>query len=266
MVYLPIHLYALQSRAPTLSQPLATVPGFWSALRGISRRRDLPELLDAPDPDRALLDGNLRDLRLMNHWLRWSRNVARDVERLLPGRPEHAVVLDIATGSADIPRHIARRSAQQGRRVRAIATDISDAVLDAARRSCSRDELHFVRHDGAALPFRTGAADVVMCCLAAHHFEPLTLRQLLAEMWRVARRGIVVSDLYRSRHGYVASRGMALVLRNPMTSHDGPVSVLRAYTPAELRALAEAAGVAGITIRRSFPARMSLVASKRSLP
>jgi hypothetical protein len=38
-----------------------------------------------------------------------------------------------------------------------------------------------------------------------------------------------------------------------MSRHDGPLSVLRAYTPEEVRALCAGAGLAGVRIRRYAP-------------
>ena len=78
----------------------------------------------------------------------------------------------------------------------------------------------------------------------------------------MARRGVVVSDLERSAPAYVGARLMALVLRNPLTAHDGPVSVLRAYTPPELLALARRAGLRDVRVRRGVPFRMTLTARK----
>jgi hypothetical protein len=47
--------------------------------------------------------------------------------------------------------------------------------------------------------------------------------------------------------------------RNRLTRHDGPLSVLRAFTPAELRAAAEAAGLETLELRRAFFYRLTLV-------
>ncbi len=255
---------ARESASTGAGQITPSTPSFWNALRGAATRRELEEYLDSPIVEPNALAGNLRDLRLMNRWLLWSRAVARDVEPLLPDGP--ALLLDVATGSADIPRALLARARRRGSNLMVVASDVSAEVLASARRLPDSTHLRFIHHDGGELPFRDNAVDVATCCLAAHHFAPEHLVRLLSELWRVARRGVVVSDLYRSRHGYLAARGMALVLRNPLTSHDGPVSVLRAYTPAELRALARQSGLEHIRIRRSFPVRMALVAVKDPCP
>lgn len=268
--------------APCLPEP--TAPTVRQALRGISARRELTELLDRPDVDARALAGNLRDLRLMNRWLGWSHTVGAQVERLMRARGlSSATLLDVATGSADIPRAVITGAARHGRTIRAVATDISAPVLTEARRtmlalrpldapplfthssaehrsSLPVPPLAFVQHDATHLPFRDRSFDIATLCLAAHHLAPAELVQALAELGRVSRHGVIVSDLVRGPLDYLLARLMALVLRNPLTAHDGPVSVLRAYTPAELHALARRAGLRPIRLRRSFPTRMTLVA------
>lgn len=245
--------------------PMTTVtPGLWDALRHAGTRRELDEWLDHPRVDGAALNGNLRDLRLMNRWFHWSAAVWRDLERLLDRRGlSSATCLDVATGSADIPRDFVRRGRLRRLPLRLLASDISRPVLQVARQHGAADAaIELLQHDGSALPFRDGSVDVALCCLAAHHFAPEALERLMAEMWRVARHGVIVSDLTRGRGDYLAARLMALVLRNPLTAHDGPVSVLRAYTPRELRAMAGRAGLERVALRTHLPARMTLVAEK----
>jgi hypothetical protein len=50
--------------------------------------------------------------------------------------------------------------------------------------------------------------------------------------------------------------------RDPLTSHDGPLSVLRAYTVDEIAALAKAAGIPNARTRKRPMFRLELVAEK----
>lgn len=249
----------------------AASPSFLTALRGISHRGDYDEFLDRPRNDPATLAGNLRDLRLMNRGLGWARTVTAQTRSLLPARRDVSL-LDIATGSADVPRACARSLAREGYRVRAVGTDASAQVLAEARRNATHRSrsprsqpatppIALLRHDATLLPFADQSFDMVTLCLAAHHFDPPDLLDVLREMWRVCRCGIVVSDLERSVPSYLGARLMALVLRNPLTAHDGPVSVLRAYTRYELRALSSRAGLERVRFHRA-PFRMTMTASK----
>jgi SAM-dependent methyltransferase len=208
---------------------------------------------------------NLAHLRLMNHWLGWSAGAWLAVRPLLSPNGRTMTVLDVATGSGDVPRALAEHAVRQSIRLRLVGSDCSRAVLGEAARQPG-PPLSLVQHEATALPFADGSVDVATLCLAAHHLGPAQLHQALAEMWRVARRGLVVSDLERGRLAYVAARVMALVLRNRLTSHDGPVSVLRAYTAPELRRIARAAGLGGVTVSRRFPFRVILIARKEVRP
>lgn len=87
--------------------------------------------------------------------------------------------------------------------------------------------------------------------------------RLLAAMKAAAGRLVLVSDLVRGRLnlGLVTAACRALS-RSPVVHFDGPASVRAAYTPAELRALADQAGLAGATVRPVFPCRMVLTWSR----
>jgi hypothetical protein len=72
----------------------------------------------------------------------------------------------------------------------------------------------------------------------------------------------VVNDLVRSRPGFLGAQLLgALLSDNPLTRHDGPASVRRAYTRAELRDLARAAGLARPTIGPDLGYRVALTAN-----
>jgi hypothetical protein len=84
---------------------------------------------------------------------------------------------------------------------------------------------------------------------------------MLREMARCAAVGVVVNDIVRSWLTYygaiVASR---LGSRNRLTRHDGPLSALRAYTTAEMAALARAAGLRPLRWESFLFYRVSLAA------
>jgi hypothetical protein len=75
----------------------------------------------------------------------------------------------------------------------------------------------------------------VICSQVLDHFEDAEIPLVLAELSRVARKLVVVSDLRRS---WIAAAGFWLVtwpLRfHPVTRHDGVTSVLRGFTPDDL--------------------------------
>src|SRR6266700_67212 len=108
-----------------------------------------------------------------------------------------------------------------------------------------------VRADATALPLRDGAADVVTTALTLHHLEPDAAVRCLAEMRAVSRNAVIVNDLWRTRLTlvlvWIPTR---LFTRHRFAWDDGPLSVRRSYSPAELRQLAEKAGITNLVVRR----------------
>ncbi|MGN6720448.1 MAG: hypothetical protein ACTHLX_24025, partial [Candidatus Binatia bacterium] len=73
------------------------------------RRSTEPEMMDLPDQPRELLTEDLRNLRLINRYLGCHRNVLRGLARLVSSKKLRAfTLLDVGTGSADIPEVIVR--------------------------------------------------------------------------------------------------------------------------------------------------------------
>ena len=218
-----------------------------------------PELLDAPTHDLAALADNLRDLRALDGYLGSTALTWRALWPMLRTLPISAPVtlLDVATGGADGPRILAARASRHGYDLRPFASDRLADVLRLARESGARFPL--LQHDALAIPVRDAAVDFVTCSLALHHFGPPAAVALLRELCRVARRGVIVNDLRRGRLAYA---GAQLLSRGPwhaMARHDGPLSVLRAYTLDEARTLVEQAGIVGARVQARPLFRMLIV-------
>src|SRR5215211_4716381 len=83
------------------------------------------ELLDGRSWEIAELRGNLRDIRRVN---RLGGGTSAVLPDLLSSVPEdrQIEVLDLATGSADIPLAVIRWAKEHGRSIRVVASDTSD--------------------------------------------------------------------------------------------------------------------------------------------
>jgi len=224
-------------------------------------------MLDGPAPfgDRAQ---SLADVSRLNALFGGRAITLAHVKRLLAGAPrDRAItVLDVGTGGADIPRALARWARRARRRLRIFALDRDPATLAVARRGADRyPEIVLLQGDAMALPLRPASIDLVISALTLHHLEPVAAVRYLAEMDAAARRGLVVNDLMRSRPAYAAVwLATRMLTRNRMSRHDGPMSVLRAYTPDEVRGLCEKAGLFDVRVLRyRMLARQVAVRAKR---
>lgn len=205
------------------------------------------ELLDRLDDDRLTseLSANLRDIRRANRHLGGASALLSRLQPYLDDT-QPVSLLDIATGSADIPIIIARLAARQHLPVSIVATDLAGPVLSEACRQVDRSGLKTIqieRADALALPYRDAEFDLVTCSLALHHFDPRSAVTVLSEMHRVARRAVFVNDLERSRLAWIGAWLLAHgTTRNRLTRHDAPLSVQRAYTKEEILGLCRQAG------------------------
>jgi ubiquinone/menaquinone biosynthesis C-methylase UbiE len=120
--------------------------------------------------------------------------------------------------------------------------------------------LTLVQADGVCLPFHARTFDIVVCSTMLHHLDWHQGIALLHSMAAVARYGVVVNDLVRSRLPYYAARlVLPVVARNHVTRHDGPLSVLRAYSVEEVREMARLAGLAPAHVCTALGYRFLLV-------
>jgi 2-polyprenyl-3-methyl-5-hydroxy-6-metoxy-1,4-benzoquinol methylase len=228
-----------------------------------SRDDDVRELMDRPALTRDDLRPVLADLRHINLLLGWRMYAVRAVARYLRGTGlSRFSLVDVASGSGDIPLAIARWARRSGITAWVVATDVSPAIVAVAREQlASVPGAEAQRQDALALSYPDGAFDVALCTLALHHFAADDAVTLLRGMARVGQH-VFVFDLVRSPLAYA---GAVLLTRlgrmNPMTRHDGPASVRRAYTAAELRELAARAGLRDARVRVRFPFRLELEAS-----
>ena len=199
-------------------------------------RRDEPELMDHPGLPEAEVAEAYRVLRRVNRQLGNLHAIGRELRRALDeDHPHAASILDVGSGSGDIPGAIRALLEAKGLPAFAIALDHDPTAIALA----GRLPVGAVRGDALRLPFADASVDLVTAVKFAHHFRGEPLARLLAEMARVARRRVVVLDIRRhwlAYWGFVAwSRALTT---NRFVRHDGPLSVLRGFTRQELADLA----------------------------
>ena len=97
------------------------------------------------------------------------------------------LVLDLATGTARIPRELVDRSRAGGG---IVGLDITPAMLQRAREKCSTgryaEGIHLVCASGTAAPFAADSFNAVICGFGTHHMD---LQQMLSEVSRLLKDG-----------------------------------------------------------------------------
>ena len=221
------------------------------------------EILDDHSPPQPIVDEVYAFLGAINRWLGGGRATLRRFEAFsaqwTPGERVH--VLDVACGGGDLARDLIAWGRNRGFRVQVTALDVSPRALASARGRGDDERLHFLCGDVHCAPCRDRAFDYVTCALFFHHLTDDEVVRTIRSFDRLARRGIVINDLIRGwRHlfwSWLFTRPFNAVLR-----HDGPLSVRRAFRPAELALLAVRSGVTWLSIQHHFGHRMTLAGER----
>lgn len=216
------------------------------------KRLRTPELMDAPDADRSELDRALGFIRKINRTMGGNSALIRWLDRWTKDWPQDKPIslLDVATGSADVPLATRAWAAKRGLELRITGLDLHPTTLELAREFLDRsdpklaDGITLVEGDALGLVDRFGVEsfDFVHAGLFLHHLKEINTLNVLRQMDQVCRMGVVWNDLVRSRAGFLAIHLMTLG-KPEMVRHDARVSVQAGFTKAEAMAIARRVGL-----------------------
>ena len=198
--------------------------------------------MDRPQPVSAELEADLRNLRQLNRYFGSYRLIEHFLERWIkPG--SQLRILDLATGSGDIPRLIVDFARKGNTSVQIDAIDQQASTIEIAR-GLSNDypEIEFFCANLFAWT-PSEPYDIVLCSLTLHHFSEDDAVRVLQKCREFTREHALVADLRRSLWltlgVYLVT---AIVYHEAMTKTDARLSAARAFRFAELRELARRAG------------------------
>jgi 2-polyprenyl-3-methyl-5-hydroxy-6-metoxy-1,4-benzoquinol methylase len=219
---------------------------------------DTLELMDRPQPVTAELERDLQNIRRFNRWFGsyalisfFLRGWIKPSERLR--------IVDLATGSSDIPRLTADYARRVGADVRIDALDQQAATLEIAKKlSADYSNIAFIQAN--ILEWEPPEQyDIVLCTMALHHFSEQDAVRVLRRCRELSRRFALVSDLRRGLLGTVGVYLLtATIFREPMTKHDARLSMARAFSFSEMRDLAQRAGWENFEHRKFRFARQAI--------
>ena len=226
-------------------------------------RSQAAELMDTGCVDTADYAACLADLAKVNT-LTFARAptlafLDRAIRRRGPG--EAVSVFDVAYGHGDMLRTIARWAKRRGRTIRLGGVDMNPDAAAAARAASPGVTLDLATGDvlthEPAEPY-----DYIVSSLFTHHLTDIQIIIFLEWMEQHARYGWFINDLHRHRLPYHGFRLLAWAMRwHRFVRHDGPVSIMRSFTPAEWRDLLHQAGVPA-EIKWRFPFRLCITRLK----
>ncbi len=228
--------------------------------------------MDQPDVPRGELAAALRFIRFVNrrlggerallgHLKRWSRNWPRD---------RVVTLLDVATGSADLPVAAVRWARERGFDLRVTGVDLHATTLEFAREHVDRnrdvaDAVTLIEADALKLTdrFASESFDYVHAGLFLHHLGELEALTMLRIMDRLARVGIVWNDLVRSAKALAVTRLVTLAT-SPIVRHDATMSVRTGFTRKEVLDMASRLELSYVDFRCDVLSQRFTLAGERA--
>lgn len=212
------------------------------------------ELLDDPGADPTTVRSSLRHIARSNRWFGGWWAVRRGLERVLGDRaigrsgdwgpgaptPSSLTLLDVGCGSGDLARLATRWARQQGIALTALGVERHRTAA-----AVSRDAgVSTMLACASSLPLRDGSVDIVVASQLVHHLAEDAIIDFLRAADRLARVGVIIADLRRSRLAeagfWAGSRAFGF---DAATRADGITSVRRGFSASALTGLLRRAGL-----------------------
>lgn len=222
------------------------------------RRADDSEWMDDPAIDTKRFVDSLRGLRRINrvtrsHAALWP--ILRETALANPG--ETLRVLDVGCGGGDHIIALAKRANRAGIDVAFSGCDLSPLAVEHAAAEAKRAgiQAEFFIHD-AVRDEIPGDYALIVSSFFLHHLDDEQAATFLQKTAAATQHSIAAYDLLRSRPGYaLAWFGTRALACNDVCRNDGPLSVAKAFSLGEARAIANHAGLDEGVLETRFPFR-----------
>ena len=236
----------------------------------LSQRSQAPEIIDTPgELSSSEWEVVLGELRLVNRWLGGLPAALGEIQSLVRKLSEQGSrrpirIVDLGSGSADIPLALAAWAKPRGYHLQILAVDLSSSVCRIAQHHTRRcPEVTILQGDVRHSFLKEGGYDLVLCSAFLHHFTDQEISEILKNWVSGSTAGVVVSDLQRNLLAYLGIRFLTgLLSRSRAIRHDGPLSVLKGFRRKELLSILEKAGVRGARLKWRWAFRWVVVIPK----
>ena len=203
-----------------------------------NKRSREKEIMDDLDMQGRELEKTLLDLDKVNKWLGGNKITLDGVQRLLKNRSfdRPLRIIDVGCGNGSILKQVAEWGRRNEIKMELLGVDANLNAMSIAEKNLSEfPEVSFEAMDVFSEAFRELEADIILCTLTLHHFSDSEIEQLMMNFSEMAKVGVVINDLQRSKAAYYLFKAFcrAFSIRE-INRKDGLTSILRSFKKEDL--------------------------------
>lgn len=192
--------------------------------------------------------------------------LTREISKIIKNRKQNSLtLLDLGCGGGDVLCKIVNNLKRQGLIVQAIGIDLNPHSIEEANKNAKLKKVpveFLVADVVTALKYLT--YDIVCSSLFLHHLSENTIVEIFSIIKERALIGLVMSDLERSKMGYIMTYAATRLLsRSTIVHQDGLKSVQAAFTKSEFLNLSKLAGLDNCLIDQIYPCNLLLSWQKK---
>lgn len=220
--------------------------------------------MDSGSVSNSEMSQGLDFLRITNKYFGGSSVILRYLKQFSKSwKNETIYILDVGCGLGDIPLAVSHWARSLGYKVQITGIDLMPQIVQMAKEHCAENlNIQIKMANIFSEQIQPQSYDYVTASLFLHHADDTQIHAALKKFDSIAKRGIILSDLSRSRTGYWAVQLTSHLLGNKMVRHDGPLSVRRAFTVLELKKLIPESGIHYLEVKKEPFFRLSLAGEK----
>lgn len=190
----------------------------------------------------------------------------RSTVKVLKNLPRESSLLDIGCGGGDFIIHLSRHYPD----MHFTGIDISPEAINAANQALQTCKDHhldqrvtFTLQSEPAINLDENSVDIILATMVCHHLGDAELVTFFKRTLHASRKMVVIHDLHRHAIAHWFFKIFSPVLfRNRLITHDGLISIRRAFIRSELKALLQIAGITKYHLKWCFPFRWQLILIK----
>ncbi len=207
----------------------------------LSIRSNELELMDDPNMPFELLQAAYIDINKCNNLL-GGESITLDavMELVKEGSKKSYTILDMGCGDGTMLRKLSKHLSKYGVSHSMIGIDLRDDVLRIAKEKSSEYPNISFKKEDILKADSSLSCDILINTLTMHHFDEHRIDAFLNKFVSLAKVGVVINDLQRSKIAYILFKVFGFFfIKTEVAKYDGLVSISKGFRRGELIALSK---------------------------